>query len=280
MIPSFSRSISLPLSPRHKNNKKASYHVRSVSLPCRSHPLISHLEEQIRAVRSWAANPDQGSMAWIESGLAKIQTLQIALEEFLHLSQTQETLSHAPSTQYFLDDFLLLADVYGSFISTIVNLKQHQSVVQSSIRRGDKISLATCLRSQKRVEKEISQLAYSLKRSTNNKYRSLGFGSNAVEAEIDGILMEAISATSAASMALFMGVMVISASSSKSYSAMNSFKKLGLTSSNFVKNEFVDIERLEELDMCIGNVENGSASVFRSVLNSRVLLLNISTPSL
>ncbi|KAJ3672352.1 hypothetical protein LUZ60_007073 [Juncus effusus] len=282
MVPGFARSISLSLSPSHKNNQ-VSYHIRSVSLPCASHPFISHIEEQILTVRSWTTIRDD-STVWIESGVAQIESLQAVLEDFLHLSKTQEALTHASSTEGLLDDFLLLADVYGSFISNIVNLKQHQAEVKSAIRRGDKVSLATCQRSQRRVEKEISQLASSLKNTT--KCRPLGFGSNAVESEIFGILIDAINATTSASMALFTEVVVMSAgaSLSKTSSSLQMFKRLSTRNSSIKSNvsneDLFVMERLEELEGCIENIEGCSQRVFRSLLNLRVSLLNISTPSL
>ncbi|KAJ4806252.1 DUF241 domain protein (DUF241) [Rhynchospora pubera] len=285
MVTGFSRSISLPLSPRRssKNSSAASYHIRSVSLPCRSHPLISHLEEQIQAVRSWAANAD-GSSSWIETGLFQIETLLMAIKEFLHRSQTQEILCHAISTEGLLDDVLLLADIYGSFVSAIVTLKQHQAEVQSAIRRADKICLVSALRSQRHVEKETAQLAMCLKNVS--KCRSLGFASGASEVEIAGILVEAVNATAVASVAVFSGVAAMSAttSSTKTWSTMRSFKKLAcnsLTKNNVSDDdEFSIVEKLEEFEMCIRNVETCSERVFRRLINLRVSLLNISTPTL
>ncbi|KAJ3672351.1 hypothetical protein LUZ60_007072 [Juncus effusus] len=268
---------------KYKLIYKASYHIRSVNLPCPTHPFISHLQEQIHAVRSWATNRDD-STVWIESSVAQIESLQAGLEDFLRLSKTQKALTHESSTEGLLDYFLLLADVYGSFISTIVNLKQHQSEVKSAIRRGDKISLTTCLRSQRRVEKEMSQLASSLKNTTI--CRPLVFGPNAVQTEIVGILIEAINATSAASTAVFIGVVMMSAAASltKTSSSLQMFKRLSTRNSSIksiVSNEDLFVmEILEELEGCIENVEGCSERVFRSLVNLRVLLLNISTPSL
>jgi Arabidopsis protein of unknown function len=288
MVPGFNRSISLPLSPSRSAKNAcaaAAYHIRSVSLPCHSHPLISHLEEQIRVVRSWVASSD-GSSAWIETGLAQIETLQTSIKEFLQLSKTQEILCRATATEGLLEDFLVLADIYGSFVSAVVTLKQHQADVQSAIRRADKICLVSALRSQRQVEKEISQLVLCLKNAS--KSRLLGLSSDVSEAEIAGILAEAVSATAIASMAAFSGVvglvaMPASASSAKTCSAMRSFKKLAFNSlakSMVSDEEFNVVEKLEDIEACVRNVESGSERVFRSLISLRVSLLNISTPSL
>ncbi|XP_078161455.1 uncharacterized protein LOC144556853 [Carex rostrata] len=281
MAPSFIRLTSLPLSTGHK---KASYHVRSVSLPCRSHPLISNLEEQIRATRSWAANPE-GSSAWIEAGLSHIEQLQLALEDFLQLSQTKETLRQAASVDQFLDDLLQLVDAYGSFVSTILTLKECHSNVQSAFRRRDEAGIASSLRMQRKAEKEIAPLASVLR--SISKCRHLALSSDVKEIEIAGIITEAISATALASMALFTGVATLSAaaSSKKSSSTMRSLTKLAINTSLMkratIKEEDIDLfERFEELDECIMNAECFSERVFRSLMNSRVSLLNIMTPCL
>jgi Arabidopsis protein of unknown function len=281
MAPGFIRSTSLPLSPSHK---KASYHVRSVSLPCQSHPLISILEEQIRAIRSWAVNTE-GSSAWIEAGLAHIEQLQIALDDFLQLPQTQETLRQAASVDQLLDDLLQLVDAYSSFISTILTLKECHSNVQSAFRRQDEDRMASSLRSQSKVEKELAHLASVLR--TISKCRNLALSSGAKEIEIVGIIMEAIAATAFTSMAVFIGVGSLSAAvfSKKSSGPMRSLKKLAISSSLMKraagKQDHIDtLERFEELNECIRNSECFSEHVFRRLINSRVLLLNIMTPCL
>jgi Arabidopsis protein of unknown function len=276
MAPGFIRSTSLPLSPIHK---KASYHVRSVSLPCRSHPLISNLEEQVRAVRSWAADPE-GSSAWIEAGLAQIEQLQLALDDFLQLSQTQETLRQAVSVDQLLDDLLQLVDTYGSFVSTILNLKECHSNVQSAFRRRDEDGMTSFLRSQRKVEKEIAQLSSSLKAISKCQYQG-------VSSDAKGTVIEAISATALASMAVFTGVEALStsASSKKSSCTMKSLKKLAIRYSLMKratrKHEDIDTyEKFTELNECIRNAECFSEHVFRRLIKSRVLLLNIMTPCL
>ncbi|XP_078161796.1 uncharacterized protein LOC144557142 [Carex rostrata] len=274
MAPGFVRSISLPLSPSHK---KASYHVRSVSLPCRSHPLISNLEEQIQAVRSWTANPDR-SLSWIEAGLAKIEMLHIALEDFLQLTQTQETLRQATSLDQLLDDILQLVDTYDSFVLTIVNLKQCNSEAQSSVRRQDGVQMSSSLRSQRKIEKEMSQLTSALRGLT--KCRNLAPASDAKELEIAGIMMEAIRTTAFASIALFTETRALS---TKATTALKPFRKLMVNSNatkRATKEEINAMGELEEFEKCISNVECCTERVFRSLICIRVSLLNITAPSL
>ncbi|KAJ4806248.1 DUF241 domain protein (DUF241) [Rhynchospora pubera] len=277
MAPRFAHSISLPLSPSHK---KASYHVRSGSLPCRSHPLISNLEEQIQAVRSWAANPE-GSSAWIVAGLVQIDLLHTALEDFLQLSQTQETLQHSASLDQLLDDLLQLVDSYGLFLSNIETLKQCNSEVQSACRRQDKVQMASSLRLHRQIEKEMTQITSGLRGTSKCKHLSLS--SNAKELEI---AVEAISTASFASKAVFTGVeALLAAASTTKMVARKSIKRLAIKTC--MKKRDTDLEKdleslakLEELEENIKNIEFSSERLFKSMISSRVSLLNIRTSSL
>jgi Arabidopsis protein of unknown function len=160
MIPEFNRSISLPLNPMPK--AQSTYHVRLVSLPSQSNHRIYHLEEQILAVRAWAAGSD-GSLAWIEAGLSQIELLQLALNDFLNLSETKNVLQRGTaSTECLLDNLLYLVDLYGSFPSATVTLKQQTFEVQSAFRRCDSNRLVSSLKSQRKTEKELRRLASSL----------------------------------------------------------------------------------------------------------------------
>jgi Arabidopsis protein of unknown function len=145
--------------------------------------------------------------------------------------------------------------------------------------------MASSLRSQRKTEKDIADCASALRGIS--KCRNLAVFSDAKEIEIAGIIMEAISTTSFTFMAIFAAIGSLSAAaSSKKYSGtMRSLKKLPISSS-FMKRatcreEDIDIlERFQEFDECIQNVDCFSERVFRSLMNSRVLLLNIMTPCL
>lgn len=268
----FNRSISLPMNSRPK--ARASYHVRSVSLPSQSHPLISNLEDQIRTVRSWAAGLD-GSLAWIETGLSQIELLHTALNDFLDLSETKYVLQRATaSNEYLLDSLLHLVDLYGSLLSAMVTLKQQLFEVQSAFRRSDSNFLASSLKSQKRTERELCRLTSSLRSST--KCSPLEVTSGTTEVEIIRILKEAICATSAASVLLFNRAVDVSAIAS-TVAASSASNKIMLFAKKISK-EGTDtgvLEKLKELENCVEIVESGSEKVFRSLINSRVSLLNI-----
>ncbi|KAJ3672350.1 hypothetical protein LUZ60_007071 [Juncus effusus] len=266
MVHKFNRSISFPLSPSLKG-RRASYHVRSVSLPCRAHPRLSNLEEQIRAVHSLTKSTDLS----VETGLSQIELLHGAMNEFLNLSETKNTLSSLSSIDSLLEDFLNLADSYGSFLSVIVMLKQQLSEVQSAFRRKDATWLASSLRSQKKIEKDLIQITSQLR--SVSSCSNLRLGSNASEAEIVGILKEAINAINLASVAIF--TKIASISSNASSSASGSIKRGALKE----EKETMVVDKFEELEECVKILENQSERVFRTAVKSRVLLLNVRSDS-
>ncbi|KAF3332202.1 hypothetical protein FCM35_KLT01779 [Carex littledalei] len=280
MVPRFSHSISLPMtmSTWHRGRGRATGHVRSVSLPCQSHPLIANLQDQIGTVRSSAASAD-ASLAWIQTGLSQIQLLMSAVNDFLHLSESKTVLQHATSsTECLLENFLYLIDSYSSLLSDIVTLMQHQFEVQSALRRHDSALLASSLKSQRRIEKNLNHLMVSLR--TAGKCPSLLLASNVQETEIFEVLKEAIGATSAASVVLFNRVVAMSSAASTSADSsvlytINPFKKK-ISNEEIEKLIYVKFEELEE---CVRIVESGSERVLRTLVNNRVALLNIQSNS-
>ncbi|XP_010935228.1 uncharacterized protein [Elaeis guineensis] len=304
MVAGFRRSISFPgqnpssPGPKGRRPPEKVCHVRSTSLPCRSHPAIAGLEDEIRALRAWLSlpAPESGSPTWISTGLARIDLLHASLDDLLHVPQAQDTLrrhSSARWTDRLLDDFLRFADAYGSLRSTLMSLKQTQSELHTAIRRRDEARLASSLRSQKRIEKDLAKLAVSIREASRSPAPALA--ADAAEVELAGIMREVTAVSVAASAAVFLGIGAVSSTASAAVAASTSrasywvvapLRKLSLSQSSSLKKrdweEWDDgvLERLEALEECIEALESKSERVFRSLVNTRVLLLNILTPSL
>ncbi|XP_064986824.1 uncharacterized protein LOC135625667 [Musa acuminata AAA Group] len=237
--------------------RDAPHHMRSTSLPC---PVLSPLLDEIRSLRS---SPRR-------DGFARINRLLAALDDLLHLPRTRDTLRRRPAwADRLFDDFLRLADAHGSFLSDAIALKQHLSEGRTAIRRGDPVRLASAARSHRRVEKEIAGLASSIKDLARSPTLAPGIGP---DSEIAGIVAEAVAATAATSTEVFLSV---SGWGSLMVWAMKRPSKKGLEEA-----EMVAMEKLEELMERIEGLEDGSGRVFRSLVNTRVTLLNMLTPSL
>lgn len=256
MAPGFARSISPPLSPSHK---KASYHVRSVNLPCRSHPLISKPGGVIGLDRS------RPSADW---------TASHSLEWVSPTFPNSRDLGQAVSVNQLLDDLLQLVDFYGLFLSNIDALKQCNSEVQSALRRQDRFQMASSLRTHQHVEKQMAQFVSGLRGMTKCKH--LPLSSDAKELEMAGIIVEAICATAFASMAVFMGAGALSAPASSTKMRSSFLKKRSCD----VEKDIQALEKWEGLEERIRNIEFISERVYKGLINSRISLLDISTFSL
>uniref|UniRef100_A0ACD6AAI4 Uncharacterized protein n=1 Tax=Avena sativa TaxID=4498 RepID=A0ACD6AAI4_AVESA len=278
MALSFGRSISFPLSPaRASRPRAAAYHVRSVSLPCRSHPLLSHLCTHIAAVRTWVADPSSAS-----TGLAHLDALHAALAELLLLPEAISALKHGSATSTcLLDGFLVLADAHGAFQETVIEINAHASEAQAAVRRHDDNRLASAVRSLRRAEKDLARLAASVQTAIKFPTATLSTSTNAAEVEMSGVLAEAVAAAACASAAVFSAVEVVSASAT---AALASKKTVTSSLMSLVKSgkaaaasDEDRLEMLQTVEACVAEMESRSDRVFRSILRTRVALLNIQT---
>ncbi|XP_066369013.1 uncharacterized protein [Miscanthus floridulus] len=283
MAPSFGRSISFQLSPARaitRPRAAAAGHVRSISLPpCRSHshPLLAHLQAQTAAALAWATSASTSP----STGLALIDALHAALAELLLLPEPQTLVRRAcASSDRLLDAFLLLADAHRGFQESLLALRRDAADARAALRRRDAARLASAARAQRRAEKDLARLAAAVSSSVARSARLAALGSataTAEETEMAAALMDAAAASAAASAAVFSAVASVSAATSSSKKAAMTF------AAAFAKKpETADVapEKLEELERCIDECESGREVVFRSIVRTRVSLLNIRTPAI
>ncbi|TVU07563.1 hypothetical protein EJB05_40924, partial [Eragrostis curvula] len=276
MAPSFGRSISFPLSPARSNARR---HVRSISLPSsRTHPLLAHLQNTVAAVRAWVAEPTAAS-----SGLAHLDALHAALAELLLLPEARAALRAGSATaDCLLDGFLALADAYGAFQEAVLDLKRHAADAQAALRRRDAARLSSALRAQRQAEKDVARLASSVRGAC--RWPQIGAAASVAEVEVSGMLAEALAAVASASAAVFSAVESVSSPATTAAASSSSKKSSSATIISLVKRTTTTktscddaLDKLEDLDECISQIEAGSDKVFRSILHARVSLLNIQT---
>ncbi|RWV79828.1 hypothetical protein GW17_00058983 [Ensete ventricosum] len=133
----FRRSESFPAL---KSAAKSAFRARCISLPSRSHPLVTHLADDLHSLRSWPLSPSSSSSSdavhWICDGLARLHLLLTSLFDVLQLPQAQDPLRRgrrrSPAlADRFLDDFLRLANAHGSFRSATLALQQDLAAARS-----------------------------------------------------------------------------------------------------------------------------------------------------
>ncbi|XP_037469767.1 uncharacterized protein LOC119342031 [Triticum dicoccoides] len=273
MAPNFGRSISFPLTPA-RSFSKPSRHVRSVSLPgtTSSHPLLANLHARIAALRAGTSIP---------AGLANIHALHAALADLLLLPASVAALRRPTSNtgDRLLDAFLLLADAHQGFQECLLELRQAAAESRAALRRGDTGRLASASRSQHRAEKDLARLTASVFAISTKCARQNLVAVSGEEVEMAYALLEAAAASAAASAAVFSAAASMSSAAS-SCKKMTTFIPAFARKSTRPDTAEATVERLHGLEQCFDECDGACDMVFRSVVQTRVLLLNIMTPTI
>uniref|UniRef100_A0ACD5TN98 Uncharacterized protein n=1 Tax=Avena sativa TaxID=4498 RepID=A0ACD5TN98_AVESA len=262
--------------------KRKAAHARSASQPChcQCHHVHTRLDASVRALGAWSASATCSGINDGPSGLARIDAVLARLAEFLALPQAAVTLCDAaPALDRILDEFLALADAYGSFEQALLALKQSVSELRAGVRRGDGATVAASLRARKCTEKELCHLATALRRASRHTLLALA---DAAGGEVIGVVAEVAAATASASEAIFLRCVAMSPDVSVVVQTVHSNAWLArlrvlpaATKTMALSETATVVAALKRLEERIGELENGSEKVFRTLLQTRVSLLNI-----
>uniref|UniRef100_A0ACD5ZEH2 Uncharacterized protein n=1 Tax=Avena sativa TaxID=4498 RepID=A0ACD5ZEH2_AVESA len=268
MAPSFGRSISFPLTPGRSSSKPR--HVRSVSLP--AYTTTSHLNAQIAVVRSL-------SHSSLAASLTHIHDLHSSISDILLLQHPQDALRRATNLgDRLLDAFLHLADAHQGFQECLLDLKHAAAQTSAALRRGDATSAASVMRSQRGADKKLARLAASVS-AISSKCARLNFAGTE-DAEMAGALLEAAATSAAVSAAMFVATASMSSASSPS-SCNNIISVFGSFGKKFTAETAEQaLERMQALEQCFDECDAVCDKVFRSIVHTRVSLLNIMTPTI
>ncbi|XVF62266.1 hypothetical protein PTKIN_Ptkin08bG0203600 [Pterospermum kingtungense] len=65
------------------------YHVRSISLPSRSHPSTLRVEDELNRFKTWESSSSSSSTSeWICAGLSGLEDLYQCMDELLNMAST------------------------------------------------------------------------------------------------------------------------------------------------------------------------------------------------
>ncbi|GMJ02764.1 hypothetical protein like AT1G76240 [Hibiscus trionum] len=298
MVGVFRRSLSFPNKALNRPSKPPiSHHTRSISLPCRSHPLISQLGDEITELKTWSWNPDNRTSAWLCDGLDRLKDVHDSLHDLLQLPQTRELLSHKREwVEKILEDFLRFVDVYGIFQSSFLALREEQLAARVALRRKDDSRIALYLKSRKKMAKEIAKLVSTIRCVGPHSFSGSAFVSVA-DTELTGVIVDVVEVTVLVSVALFNGISMAFGSRKSSWTALTvskkakklrveesikEFQQIGEANMRGLRKKEdeelrVVLNRMQELERCMADVESGSEKTFRSLIKTRVSLLNTLT---
>lgn len=297
---------------RNKKTMANKYHVRSISLPSRSHPSTIRVEEELSKLKTWEGTSTSNSGS-IHTGLSLLEDLYVSLDDLLNMASTQQVISHhrgEKCVEELLDGSVRILDVCGITRDTMFQIKENVQSLHSALRRrkGDSIS----------VEKSVAEYKFftkKMKKNANNLITSLKqmdskFGVSPILdldhhlAAVIRVLREAILMNLSVFQSL-LSFLTVSSSKSKSTKWLLVATKLmhkGVItcedndSENVNELQCVEAalstilihegsangeklqaahEKLEALENAIESVESGLENLFRRLIKTRTSLLNI-----
>ncbi|XP_050207230.1 uncharacterized protein LOC126656662 [Mercurialis annua] len=139
----------------------ASFHIRSISLPSRSHPITVSLEEQI-----YKLNTSHSSLS-LGQKLSGLKELYECVDDFLRLSLTQQSLSHENSVEVVLNGSLSLLDMCSNTRDFFSQMRECLRELELSLRRS-RNGVEAYMASRKTLNKLISKYLRNLKKRDKN----------------------------------------------------------------------------------------------------------------
>ncbi|KAG8378066.1 hypothetical protein BUALT_Bualt08G0099400 [Buddleja alternifolia] len=299
MVTSFRRSLSFPNPPSHTSSKpRKALHVRSTSLPCRSHPIISQLRDEIAELNSWSGSQSGSrSSAWLCDGLSRLKAVHESLDDLLHLPQTRESLrggEYSNIIEKLLEDFLRFVDIYGMFQTLVLRLKEEYSATQIAVRRKDDLKVAFYSKNLNKIAQQIGKLVPNVLSVGKLLPMPPARPSYDDEPELIEVVHDVLKVTVSVSVALFGGLSSSMAFRKQSCMGMSFGKKTKNVKVEGCIREFEEInlenlrkkgeeevkivtKKMHELEDCVVEIEGCGERAFRSLINTRVSLLNVLT---
>ncbi|KAI5315199.1 hypothetical protein L3X38_044375 [Prunus dulcis] len=293
-------------------NPKSNYHIRSISLPSKPHPLFQQCEDHLlRIAASDASSSSSYSSSSISQKLSGLLDLHNCLNELFQLPLTQEAFVRERNEKWvdeLLDGSLRLLDVCTAAKDALIHTKECAREIQSIMRRrrGGKSGFTNEVRkylaSRKVVKKAVCKALGTL-RTSQKKSTFLSTNKDNVTVALIGVLreVEAVSLTVFESLLSFISG-AKSASKMRGWSFVSKLmltKKVGCEEDKTEINEFADVDaalsslvcqetsnsdsmvdsenvqsELQQLEMCSQDLEEGLECLFRRLIKNRVSLLN------
>ncbi|KAL3638974.1 hypothetical protein CASFOL_016881 [Castilleja foliolosa] len=259
----------------------ASYHSRSNSFPSQSHSVINDVEDRLERLKASQAT----STSSICANLANLRDLHDRINNMIQMPSIQQDLSHGQGQNWInelLDGSLGLVDLCG-FSRDIVHLtKDSIQDLESSIRRRSE-DINAYVASRKRINKMINKCIKNLKCSSSNQ-------NSTSLPTIGRWLKEAESVELSILKSLL--ILLSGENNKKSWSLLSKFTQTSshvyseaeqedLCSLNNIHKSRKSIDsksmlkQLKTSEMSIQEIEEGLEALFRSLVKTRVSLLNV-----
>ncbi|XP_009776140.1 uncharacterized protein LOC107813866 [Nicotiana tabacum] len=261
-----------------------SNHIRSISLPARSHPTTKRVEDAVNNLKTLKIST-ASTAETMHVGLLGLEELYKCMNDLLNLPQTLQALSQYQQgklVEDLLDKSVRLLDLCGTIMELVLQYKENVRNLQSSLRRRktDSItetSMAKFTTFNKKIKKEAKRLVLVLKQM--DQEAEGGF----VPKDADQDTVDMIKTLKEANemrisifqmFLSFLSVPLLKPKTSK-WSLVSSFVNKGRIAC-VGQEEKMNLEnRLESFEAHLDNFENGLEGLFRRMNRSRSSLLNM-----
>ncbi|KAL3641079.1 hypothetical protein CASFOL_016047 [Castilleja foliolosa] len=265
----------------------ASFHSRSNSFPSQSHPSINDVEDHMERLKASQAT----STSSICANLTSLRDLHDGINNMIQMPSIQQALSLEQGQTWInelLEGSLKLVDLCGVSRDIVQLTKESVQDLESSIRRNKVETSATSaginayVASRKKIIKMVNKCNKNLKSSSNQDSKALPtIGAMLKEAEsFDFSILKSV-------LTLLSGE-----NNKKSWSLLSKFTQSSSTvhfelaqaedlcllnihkSRKSIDNKNM-LNQLKTSEMTIQEVEEGLDALFRSLVKTRVSLLNV-----
>ncbi|KAL1541193.1 hypothetical protein AAHA92_25446 [Salvia divinorum] len=255
------------------------HHNRSLSLPSKSSP--SHLDDNVSGFEASCS-----SLSSMESSIKGLKNLYTSIDDLLLLPHIQQIISRYKWIDQVLDGYIRLLDASSTARDLISRTKQHVQELLSALRRKDADGIRCYLNSTKKSKKIIQKSLKSFR--SKSIVATLEKGSEAWELVQKLSDAESITVATLQSLLSYLIGGRMQSGWSLVATLMNSKKESNFHGANeFEKMESllqISLEGLQveevmtlskEVDSSIQNLEQELECLFRQLIRTRVLLLNI-----
>ncbi|GMN73498.1 hypothetical protein TIFTF001_052196 [Ficus carica] len=280
---------------------KSNFHVRSISLPSKSHPLLQQCNEHLARLDA----SDAASSSSLNRKLSGLEDLHECVEKLLQLPSTQQAFVQGRHEQWvdqLVDGSLRLLDLCSAAKDAVLHTKEFIREIQSIMRRrrGAEFSLESEIRkysvSRKVVKKVIRKALSSLKGvqtksscSPSNKdsetaalisaLREVEVVTHAVFESLLSFISGPKEQTKLGGWSLVPKLMHSKrVGSEEEAQHVNEFTKVDAAMHRLMSHE-MKIEKvqseLQNLEMCVQDFEERLECLFRRLIKTRLSILNI-----
>ncbi|XP_023552100.1 uncharacterized protein LOC111809869 [Cucurbita pepo subsp. pepo] len=285
----------------------ARYHLRSISLPSRSHPTTLRIEEQLSKLKALESSSPSTSKS-ICNGLQGLDDLYACMDELLHMASTKQVLSSHQNRELvdeLVEGFIKLLDTCGKTRDMILQIQEQAQALQSALRRrkGD-LSIRNAIANYTNLRKKMKKEALKLISSTKQMDEKIG-SSHLMNQDlhlyaVNRALKESCFFTISifASLLSFVAIQSVKSKPNRWALVSKVLMRRGAIASeenNQISNELDDVDAaidtlgngvdadnlqsarrsLEGLEMGMEGFENGLKGIFRQMIRARACLLNL-----